>query len=153
MAHRSLQSAPCAVDGEPDLALSFRTWNRRYDQRFRDDGRTPLSPRVARLAGYRIRAWRMEHEEHAPVDHGQRDLPAVFRIPGGSGKSRRFQSVVMELPAATAGGRSNPRFGPCGSWTPQHEGWRTERLPRSPGGHDRAARRLEAFRGRRAQSP
>jgi hypothetical protein len=66
-----------ARDREPDVAVSFRPWNRLHHQRFRAHGRTALQSRAARLARQPPHRRRLEDEAAPPNDHDVERLSAV----------------------------------------------------------------------------
>ena len=65
--HSAEPSADFSSNSEPHLDASLRPGNRAKYRQLRKDGDTANTPGITRLAGYRVRHTRMEHEVDAPA--------------------------------------------------------------------------------------
>ena len=149
------QSADGPRHGQSPLAAPFRRRHRRHAERLRRHGRAGHAPRIARLAGRRVRGERLEPQAHAPADGavggllpGFRDRPERRPLRQGVGRGPRRPSALARPPAA-AGGRGDPRrhAGRRGELNPRMFG--VERPAETAGAHQQL--RLEA--GRQAGGP
>ncbi len=128
------QSADRARDGQSDLGLALRHRHRRTPGNFGKMGDAAIESGTAGLAGYRVRAPRLEHQADAAADHELGNLqdgvgvlsapPTWRRIPptsicgdSRSSASKRRSSAISvldasgELESASGrAGRSSHRF-------------------------------------------
>ena len=105
------QPAAGAGDGQPRLALPFRPGHRADAERFRLQRRPPVTPGVARLAGFGISGRRLEAQTAAPADRVVGRLPAVHALRRQGGGCGRRRPAAVAAGAAAPGGGGDPRRG------------------------------------------
>ncbi len=108
LAHRAGTSADGARAGEPAVAVSLRPGPRQEPRQLRQEWHAANTPRIARLAGPRVRPPRVEQQGNAPSPDDQRRLPAEFRCHAGARESRSGKRPRFTHAADALGGRVAP---------------------------------------------